>query len=495
MYTIMIVEDEEIIREGLACSIDWPRLGFQIIAQASNGQEALDLYHRHYPDVLLLDIKIPLINGIELLKIIKEENSDTQVILLSGFDDFSYAQSGIRYGAFAYILKIKLNEELESTLERLYQHFKNRENNQNQQIASLSRNSFLHSLKHFEISKPIPGLSACFCTMAIWSPNAASMIERLVSKARILPGCQICSHGSIVVITYGECVAQAFFQQFFQRQAHMLSSFLKSKVNGEVIIGIGNVHASAESLFLSYMEAVKAIDIARSQAHAPVVVFSALHLDALSRHAIEYKEFDRAVLLNQKDTLIALLQRTFHTALTSNLPHVHDLQILCEHLFIQFSLHQSGEAYKIYITGLIQRPYDFDSIIELQVFMLESIEKLSGMIAQGQLAESDPDIWRLKNYLDLHFREEIQLNDLTTHVHMGLSSISAKFKNATGKSIMLYIRDKRIDESCHLLSTTDMKIHEIAQHIGYFDEKYFSRIFKRCMGMSPIAYKKSASKA
>ena len=119
MYKILLAEDEYIIREGLIKLVEWGKYGFEVIASAEDGDEAWQKFLDLSPDVVITDIKMPESNGIDLLKSIKAHTPEAIVLLLSGHDDFEYAQAGIRYGAFEYILKLNIMYEIDKTLERL----------------------------------------------------------------------------------------------------------------------------------------------------------------------------------------------------------------------------------------------------------------------------------------------------------------------------------------------------------------------------------------
>jgi two-component system, response regulator YesN len=105
MIDAIIVDDEYLIREGLMIMIDWEALGVNVISLAANGQEALEIIQSKHPQLAIVDIKMPVLDGIELIKTIKQSGSNTVFIILSGYDNFSYAQEAIKLGAFRYLLK------------------------------------------------------------------------------------------------------------------------------------------------------------------------------------------------------------------------------------------------------------------------------------------------------------------------------------------------------------------------------------------------------
>lgn len=120
MYDVLIVEDEKLIRNSLQQAFDWKRMGFQVVGAVSDGCQALKYLDSRSVDVILSDIKMPEMDGIELMKRVKSHHPDIEFVLLTAYSDFEYAKKALAYGAFAYILKLDLMNEFELTMEKLY---------------------------------------------------------------------------------------------------------------------------------------------------------------------------------------------------------------------------------------------------------------------------------------------------------------------------------------------------------------------------------------
>lgn len=122
MYTIVVADDEEELRRAIIRKIDWESIGFRVVGEAENGIEALELVEREEPDLLLTDIRMPFVSGIELARQVREVRPTTQIAFLSGFDEFSYAQQAIQYNIISYMLKpitmTDLTEELKKIKQR-----------------------------------------------------------------------------------------------------------------------------------------------------------------------------------------------------------------------------------------------------------------------------------------------------------------------------------------------------------------------------------------
>ena len=119
MYTVIVAEDEERIRRGIVKNVKWESAGFRVIGEAENGADALEMVEQLEPDLLITDIRMPFINGIELARQIREVRPAVQIMFLSGYDDFSYAQEAIQYNIISYLLKPISAEELEKELNKV----------------------------------------------------------------------------------------------------------------------------------------------------------------------------------------------------------------------------------------------------------------------------------------------------------------------------------------------------------------------------------------
>ena len=119
IYTVIVADDEEEIRRGIVRRVNWERVGFQVIGEAENGADALELVEKLEPDLLLTDIRMPFLSGIELAREIREVRPTVQIAFLSGYDDFSYAQQAIQYNIVSYMLKPISSGEMEEELAKI----------------------------------------------------------------------------------------------------------------------------------------------------------------------------------------------------------------------------------------------------------------------------------------------------------------------------------------------------------------------------------------
>ena len=119
MLKVVVVEDEELVRKGIVLTVDWAGAGCAVVGEAANGEEGLEVIRRYRPDLIVTDIRMPKLDGIEMLRRLREEGNRAHVVFLTAYSDFSYAQSALKLGAADYLLKPFRDGELEAVVERI----------------------------------------------------------------------------------------------------------------------------------------------------------------------------------------------------------------------------------------------------------------------------------------------------------------------------------------------------------------------------------------
>lgn len=136
MYQVLIVDDEPIVKIALRSMLDWGTLGFHICATASNGQEALEMAEKYRPDLIICDLKMPVMDGIELIQTAKDRKMDCEFLVISNYEDFNYVRTALVLGASDYILKVSISpEELTSQLQKIREKLELKKKTQQQTQA------------------------------------------------------------------------------------------------------------------------------------------------------------------------------------------------------------------------------------------------------------------------------------------------------------------------------------------------------------------------
>lgn len=494
-FALMIADDEKIIRDGLCGSIDWTALGFRIAAVASDGEEALRLFREAKPDAVIMDIRMPGMDGLEVLEAFKSERPETEVILLSGYDEFAYAKKGLREGAFDYIIKLHMFTELENCLRRLHQALtlKRAESERYSHLLKLRNDlMFQEFIKGRRPAEPdrAPG-GTKYGVVSVWiPPGAARSADWPVRSSFSLPHFVGRTGDALHFIFYTEGEDSQPFPKRLADAAGKLEHALDSGGAGAYRMGVGTVKSSVEDIPGSYREAMKAVDYLRHRdAGIPQrsVLFYAdwpgQDISALYRMS-SLAGWVNWVYSGDEASLTAWIGTVFEEAYANKKITVADMKYLCLQIAAQFEkVTQQKESDELLL-------HELDSLKDLEEQFIGLVKARSRVVHERIQQQKNESISAVKDYVDQMYTTNLRLEEVAQRFYFSPGYLSAKFKEYTGQSFSQYVIGKRIETACRLLAGTDMKIYEIAQQVGYSDEKHFSKLFTQLKKIGPREYRK-----
>ncbi len=383
-YKVVIADDEKLILKNLAQIIDWHGLDCEIIGTAKNGQEVMEIIENQPVDLLLTDISMPEMNGIELLKTVNQIDHKPMVILISGYDDFEYAKEGIKNNAFDYILKPIDYDELEDCVKRALNKIKEQK------------------INVYEHEK-----------YAIYKLITSGKVDAQINNKQAL-------YFSVIVKNYKEDI-----ELIFTKNAVFLS-----KWNANLFV-----------YKLSDREVVVVVEMAK--------------------HFI-----NQAV-----DITDAFSQQLLHAASD---PCIISVGKVVEQLFeIKHSVDAAKELLK------------YENYISGNVLTEERLKK------EYKPSQSAADMMEeALDYIRNNFQTDLGVEQTAEQVGLSVSYFSLLFKQKTGLTFLDYLTNVRMEYACLFLQNTDLKTYEIAEKVGYTDQRYFSQVFKRKMKKTPSEYRK-----
>lgn len=383
-YKVVIADDEKLILKNLAQIIDWQGLDCEIIGTAQNGQEVMEIIKNQQADLLLTDISMPEMSGIELLKTLNQIDNKPMVILISGYDDFEYAKEGIKNNAFDYILKPIDYEELEDCVKRA-----------------------LNKLKEQKVS--------------VYEHEKYAIYE---------------------LITSGKVDAQ-----INNKQALYFSMIVKNyKEDIELIL-------TKNEDFLSKWNPILFV-YKLSDKEVMVVVEMAKHF------------------INQAaDIIDAFSQQLLHEGSDQCIISVGKVG---DQLFeIKHSVDAAKELLK------------YENYISGNILTEERLKK------EYKPSQSAADMMEeALGYIRNNFQTDLGVEQIAEQVGLSVSYFSLLFKQKTGLTFLDYLTNVRMEYACLFLQNTDLKTYEIAEKVGYTDQRYFSQVFKRKTKKTPSEYRK-----
>ena len=471
MYRVVIADDEPWVVYSLMHSIDWETQGFTICATADNGPQALEKCLSLHPDVLFSDIRMPGLDGLEVLEKLRNELPDIEVVLISGYAEFSYAQQAVRHGAVDYLIKPVSAGQHTELLERL----KDRLDRKSRTVLSDAYFALLAEDDMLSVTE-----WAGYCSQSISYPHyrfitfsSSAQDPSDWQKEYWLPelGQLIFRTGRNKYSALIGYVSEKSYKDWYDK-------FIKGKSG---CIGISNEENS----------------------NYP---FSGLHKQADIAYYTAKLAGAVAPLLYRKEAPHSLeLQISEYVNLTENALKTNDIG-MCNTMISQIGQLCNGlmldRAADIFNTLIIllkrHRPSDTDALEPYGYRRLASefmdMEAMFDFLRQNLQA---PDCVVLSEflgqnvlqYIDEHYTEELYLPELASHYHFSPSYFSTLFKKHTGITLTRYITAKRIALAKQLLSESNLSIQDIVERIGYNDYFQFIKIFKREVGITPGHYR------
>lgn len=532
-YKIIIVDDEEEIREGIIKKINWAQYGFTVTGSAENGKEALELAERVQPDVIMTDIMMPFMDGLELGEKIMELLPATKLIIFSGSDDLEFAHRAIKINVEEYILKPVNAADMEEVLTKLkkqldeeYESKRNLETLRKQYMDSLPviREQFLMSLaegrvteSQFDRQGAMAGLNIDAAGFAV----ALLHIDRDFSSS-IMKDIFKNHDDALIPITVKQLVEQSIckycdFTSFFYGDMVALIVNLESNENiMDLIKGINEVCGEAKKVYgltvsggISSMchnpweiryarkEAQSALDYRLILGAGKSIYIADVEPDD-TIHLQFYGQDERAVMtairMGKPEEIEKTVEEVFEkfgkAVLTLNQYKIYFMEVMA-------ALLQLIQTYRINFEDVFGENFNFFNPLEniksmenLKEWVKESSIKISNLIKRERVDTSSMLVDAAKQYVSQHYSDsELTVERLSEELHVSPAYFSTIFKRETGSSFITYLTDTRLEVAVKLLNTTDDKSYMIAEKVGYSEPNYFSYVFKKKFGVPPTKYR------
>lgn len=534
MYKALIVDDERLVREDLKIIIKEENLPLELIGEGKDGQEAFELININPPDIIITDVRMPVMDGITLMKNVKSLYRNTKFIIISGFSEFEYAREALELGAVGYVLKPIRNEDLARVIKKACSELdevKNasRESERKKLLEKenlmLSIEKSLNSLLFDEdhdrdiyrrIAGEIPGLEDSCFVLGIFHIDHPKTYESCFNENDFN-----LVRFSVRNILEELCTGNKFLFNNFKDKMELLIMFydssecqvlrdtnsfiydsyikIRSLISISLTVGVSNPHNGLLQLTRCYEEAKYALDQRFAGGNNQIYKFQ--DVKALHRSGFRFPEFKIQTLgiylehLSPGDDLEDIervIRDIFSTECLRYAISIHLKMIfvdiismikkLCERLglniidFIDESA-VSGEILEV-----------FSNNRDVERYIRELVRKIM-VSAKSVSMDTKSLIPRIEEYIKNHFHEDISLDTIAQVNQVSSKYLSRVFKNLKGKSFSDYLAEIRMKRAKELLETTQMGIQDIAASVGYPDHQYFHRVFKRHTGVTPNDYR------
>lgn len=527
MIRLIIVDDEKTTRNSLQEYISWNKLGIVHVFTAQNGLDALEMAKKTKPDILLTDIRMPKMDGIELAFKVRKLYPDCAIIFLSGYTDKEYLKKAIHLQAISYIEKPISIEEVKAVIRRTVQERLKRAEENAKEIKL--RENLARSLplirreiavelvkgeadpaelaeKYGEVFLNLP--SAEFftpvCLLVNWHPEVEEGTKISLKRdildilsGKNFPKFSVCLAGfeddeKIIIIFAGRCRQNQTADILEQLIAAKFPRLSKGRFN--LSAGIGPTVRSLANLPQSYRKAVATA--ANTQFYARPGRIHTYRGPTSARFQPEKELFQhfRAYLSRNErlraTELVEELTAKIRFTPEDNINRVKNiyfnlLLIIFEVARDRGFIYPYDENEKNYIWEEIEK---IKTLSELSSYINLNIESVFSRM-EGQNAVPNKT-YEIMTYIKENYAaKDLSVQSIADHIYLSHTYLCAFFKKNTGKTINEYITEIRIEKAKELLREGKMKLYEIADHVGYTDPNYFSSLFKKHTGCTPSQFK------
>ena len=533
MYRIVIIDDEQVVREGISNNIPWALHGFELVAACRDGREGLAAIERLRPDVVLTDICMPFVDGLELAASIGEEYPATRTILLTGYDEFEYAQEAVKLKVHDFLLKpitadelttmlISLREELDADrdrraeLDRLHEQLRAslpvyRERFLNRLVrSSVPPEELSRTVELLELDLPGPEYVTLICDL----DPAEEIVEQAeahlsgIALQNIVGELAGTSHGVAPFSTPREEVAAVISVRPGELAlpkalllAEEIAERAKRELSHTVTIGLGEGVESLGRLSRSFREARTALEHRFVLGGNQIITFDQVRGEAAgppitadSQPRNRYIQAIKAGLAYEASTALG----QFVASLRRERDDLDYCYVAMNRLLADTigALEAVGVSYAE-LSAMGRNPFKqlvgMKTLEEMEAWFLALLDGARHLLDGRRRNHSESKAVTAEQYIREHYRQpDLSLQRVCRALAVSKSYLSAVFKAHTGMTLLEYLTSVRMEQAKLLLGGEDSKIYEIAEAVGFRDPHYFSLTFRKQVGLSPTEYREMA---
>lgn len=479
MQTLLIVEDEKLIRQGIKTMIQRSGVPIENILECSNGLDAMEVLKTTKVDVMFTDIRMPKMDGIELVNAMQELPEIPLTVAVSGYDDFSYAVEMLRKGVREYILKPVDRNQIREILEKL-----NAELEEKQAKGYKDKQIFLQQLKHYMTQPELDSSEAVSMEEGIAEQFPFAMYHVCIMNSA---GLQARLEKEFILL------GEEHRQEVYVVAQDALETLLKEEFSDR-FVGVSEAFHAVNQLRTAYQQASNSRKKAFWTCRSAVCYSREKEQEEKAGLELTNKGLDQIVQQmgteKYRDALKSL-QRIFQNARLGGYGKTsleNSMDYLLEQIQLTYkNVISNEEEIKAFFDF-----YGFENLNEMEEELLGWLESLAGNIGSHfDDHKNEQKIKQAIEYIKANYHTDLNMAVVSNEISMNYSLFSYMFKQYTGSNFVNYLKDIRMAEAKRLLGDTDMKIIEISQKVGYDNEKHFMKTFKSLYGVSATEYRRN----
>lgn len=536
MLKIMIVDDEFYFREAIKISLPWNELGFEICGEAKNGRDALEKVAAIKPEIIIVDINMPIMDGLEFVQHLRETNNDIKIIILTGHSEFNYARQAVKLGVFNYLLKPVDEEELKKTLLDL-RNIINKENRIKmemdrlmQQVRAsmpLLKDKFLNELLRGNLSKKDSGtikrmeylkinsVSDYYLAVTIevdtdedfnwddedkqlWKFAVSNITDEILSEGFVFDRCYDNDDRICIIIGANDDEDRNTFLSGLEYKLEWLRSIVAKYMDFSVTIGVGEIRDDLFDIAESYKESIVALKNKVTLGKNKVILYSSVAepgIKVINLFTVEQRSqlLMSMRIANEKEVDMCITQ-IFERMRCENI-HYEMLFVACIELIsvcFEFIIEVGASLEDIFPDkqlGIIEKLQLKKSINDMEEWIKEIYRHTLETIKKNKSSKASKTIEEVKNYIGENYQNyELNIDEIARNLFINYAHLCFIFKRDTGVTINEYLTEFRIRKAKDLFDSGNTLIHDVASKVGYADANYFGKCFKKFYGIPPSKY-------
>ncbi|MFD2331644.1 response regulator [Cohnella sp. GCM10020058] len=525
MIQALVVDDEPMQVQGLFRHVDWELLGYAKPLSALSGDAALRIMREHRVDVLITDVSMPVMTGIELVARCKEADPSVQVLMISGFNEFEFVQEAIHVGAQGYVLKPIKVEEVEAKLSAFRIAIEKRrrieqETNELQEKVSDSLIAVKERFAHDLIQGAVAGSMMESWSRLLELPSLTGGIRIAVfgydrfmdggldARDRVIRGVgfqQAVSVGlsdiaSVIVarISADEVLALHLnptpeTQAMMEKQIAFIQRFMEEQYGTTVTVGISHKFAEWDETSLAYKRAKFMIARARLIEGGQLLYEDRLDKTDYQDYRVREEYIPEIVrMLAESDDATEVLEyarNVFDMLVTRHsfsYIQAFGIGLISELMRRQKQTDTSASEWNV---NVMQRLIDSNQASSVRDMVLDYIGRYAAAERTEQVNQQHHLIRKIEAYIEEHLHENVTVKHLAELHLINVSYLSVLFKKETGKTVLEFIQETRMNKAIELLQDPTIRIYEVAERVGFQTAAYFAYLFKKFTGRTPQEYR------
>ena len=481
MLKILLADDEELFRESLKQLIMWDKLNAVLYGEADNGETALELMKRQPPDIALVDINMPKLNGIDFIKKSKAVCPDTKIVIISGYDKFEYAQKAIRLGVSSYLLKPINEQELDECLRNLAFEIEQEKQHVSEQIRSRDNHDYIVLTGRMGTEEN-----------RFWQQYMETGAAEEIPEQYHLDVVED-DKKNLVFILSGEkgLIDRNMALELVQRVRGVLQE------NGlyQSTFGIGNMHEEVSGVYDSYQESLEVLPYDLSGSSSMVAEYQGHEgTEFQESRFLREQKLQLKKYMNQRDfsQIEQVIETIFESVYQENLPvdvvRIISIEILfpCVEKIYREKLRLSEEMRQ---KKMFKNLEEIKTYTELKTYILNEYRIECDYVKQDTAEKIPEKVKQVTDYIESYYsNEELSVGEISKKFFLNYNYLCVLFKKHMGMTINDYIFEVRMQNALNLMNASAVSVQEVAVSVGFLNVNYFSKCFKKKFGVPPSEY-------